>query len=89
GPPQFKEIKISVAPDTPAPDAINDLLRSVDSQEVRDYCQKKGWIVIHPSNELVVEKHISRAFITLQAIATFVSIAGVVYVIYKLFAGIQ
>nr|WHU98780.1 polyprotein [enterovirus D68] len=89
GPPQFKEIKISVTPDTPAPDAINDLLRSVDSQEVRDYCQKKGWIVIHPSNELLVEKHISRAFITLQAIATFVSIAGVVYVIYKLFAGIQ
>nr|QFB70730.1 polyprotein [Enterovirus D] len=89
GPPQFREIKISVTPETPAPDAINDLLRSVDSQEVRDYCQKKGWIVLHPPTELVVEKHISRAFIALQAITTFVSIAGVVYVIYKLFAGMQ
>nr|NP_740419.1 protein 3A [Enterovirus D] len=89
GPPTFKEIKISVTPETPAPDAINDLLRSIDSQEVRDYCQKKGWIVMHPPTELVVDKHISRAFIALQAITTFVSIAGVVYVIYKLFAGIQ
>ncbi|AAQ73080.1 polyprotein [Echovirus E17] len=89
GPPVYKEIKISVAPETPPPPAIADLLKSVDSEAVRDYCKEKGWLVPEVSSTLQIEKHVSRAFICLQALTTFVSVAGIIYIIYKLFAGFQ
>lgn len=89
GPPVYKEIKISVAPETPPPPAIADLLRSVDSEAVREYCKEKGWLVPEISSTLQIEKHVSRAFICLQALTTFVSVAGIIYIIYKLFAGFQ
>ncbi len=89
GPPIYKEIKISVAPETPPPPAIADLLKSVDSEAVRDYCKEKGWLVPEVNSSLQIEKHVSRAFICLQALTTFVSVAGIIYIIYKLFAGFQ
>nr|QER78682.1 polyprotein [Echovirus E24] len=89
GPPVYKEIKISVAPEVPPPPAIADLLKSVDSEVVREYCKDKGWLVPEVSATLQIEKHVSRAFICLQAITTFVSVAGIIYIIYKLFAGFQ
>nr|AXG50472.1 polyprotein [Echovirus E24] len=89
GPPAYKEIKISVAPETPPPPAIADLLKSVDSEAVREYCKEKGWLVPEVNSTLQIEKHVSRAFICLQALTTFVSVAGIIYIIYKLFAGFQ
>ncbi|AJA74399.1 polyprotein, partial [enterovirus B112] len=89
GPPVYKEIKISVAPETPPPPAIADLLKSVDSEELREYCKEKGWIIPEQASSLITEKHINRAFICLQALTTFVSVAGIIYIIYKLFAGFQ
>lgn len=89
GPPVYREIKISVAPETPPPPAIADLLKSVDSEAVRDYCKEKGWLVPEVNSTLRIEKHVSRAFICLQALTTFVSVAGIIYIIYKLFAGFQ
>nr|QDD55610.1 polyprotein [Echovirus E19]QDD55611.1 polyprotein [Echovirus E19] len=89
GPPVYREIKISVAPETPPPPAIADLLKSVDSEAVRDYCKEKGWLVPEINSTLQIEKHVSRAFICLQALTTFVSVAGIIYIIYKLFAGFQ
>nr|QQL13751.1 polyprotein [Echovirus E11] len=89
GPPVYREIKISVAPETPPPPAIADLLKSVDSEAVREYCKEKGWLVPEISSTLQIEKHVSRAFICLQALTTFVSVAGIIYIIYKLFAGFQ
>nr|WRK24365.1 polyprotein [Coxsackievirus B1] len=89
GPPIYREIKISVAPETPPPPAIADLLKSVDSEAVREYCKEKGWLVPEVNSILQIEKHVSRAFICLQAITTFVSVAGIIYIIYKLFAGFQ
>nr|AWA45295.1 polyprotein [Coxsackievirus B1] len=89
GPPVYKEIKISVAPETPPPPAIADLLKSVDSEAVREYCKEKGWLVPEINSTLQIEKHVSRAFICLQALTTFVSVAGIIYIIYKLFAGFQ
>nr|WHA31321.1 polyprotein [Coxsackievirus B2]WHA31322.1 polyprotein [Coxsackievirus B2] len=89
GPPVYKEIKISVAPEVPPPPAIADLLKSVDSEAVREYCREKGWLVPEVNSTLQIEKHISRAFICLQALTTFVSVAGIIYIIYKLFAGFQ
>ncbi|AHY21611.1 polyprotein [Enterovirus sp.] len=89
GPPVYKEIKISVAPETPPPPAIADLLKSVDSEELREYCKGKGWIIPEQASSLITEKHINRAFICLQALTTFVSVAGIIYIIYKLFAGFQ
>nr|AKL71247.1 polyprotein [Enterovirus B84] len=89
GPPMYREIKISVAPETPPPPAIADLLKSVDSEAVREYCKEKGWLVPEINSTLQIEKHVSRAFICLQALTTFVSVAGIIYIIYKLFAGFQ
>ncbi|AAK13071.1 polyprotein [Enterovirus B73] len=89
GPPVYREIKISVAPETPPPPAIADLLKSVDSEAVREYCKEKGWLVPEITSTLQIEKHVSRAFICLQALTTFVSVAGIIYIIYKLFAGFQ
>ena len=88
GPPVYREIKISVAPETPPPPAIADLLKSVDSEAVREYCKEKGWLMPEVNSTLQIEKHVSRAFICLQALTTFVSMAGIIYIIYKLFAGI-
>nr|WPW59829.1 polyprotein [Echovirus E9] len=89
GPPVYREIKISVAPEVPPPPAIADLLKSVDSEAVREYCKEKGWLVPEINSTLQIEKHVSRAFICLQALTTFVSVAGIIYIIYKLFAGFQ
>nr|AGC54436.1 polyprotein [Coxsackievirus B1] len=89
GPPVYREIKISVAPEIPPPPAIADLLKSVDSEVVREYCKERGWLVPEINSTLQIEKHVSRAFICLQALTTFVSVAGIIYIIYKLFAGFQ
>nr|WHA31333.1 polyprotein [Coxsackievirus B1] len=89
GPPVYKEIRISVAPEIPPPPAIADLLKSVDSEAVREYCKERGWLVPEINSTLQIEKHVSRAFICLQALTTFVSVAGIIYIIYKLFAGFQ
>nr|AUF49644.1 polyprotein [Echovirus E7] len=89
GPPVYREIKINVAPETPPPPAIADLLKSVDSEAVREYCKERGWLVPELNSTLQIEKHVSRAFICLQALTTFVSVAGIIYIIYKLFAGFQ
>nr|ANQ31688.1 polyprotein [Coxsackievirus B5] len=89
GPPVYREIKISVTPEIPPPPAIADLLKSVDSEAVREYCKERGWLVPEVNSALQIEKHVSRAFICLQALTTFVSVAGIIYIIYKLFAGFQ
>nr|ABM54521.1 polyprotein [Enterovirus C99] len=87
GPPQYKDLKIDIKT-TPPPECINDLLQSVDSQEVRDYCEKKGWVV-NVNSEVQIERNLNRAMTILQAITTFAAVAGVVYVMYRLFAGQQ
>ncbi|ABM54530.1 polyprotein [Coxsackievirus A20] len=87
GPLQYKDLKIDVKT-SPPPECINDLLQSVDSQEVRDYCEKKGWIV-NITSQVQTERNINRAMTILQAVTTFAAVAGVVYVMYKLFAGHQ
>nr|AGA12379.2 polyprotein [Poliovirus 2] len=87
GPLQYKDLKIDIK-STPPPECINDLLQSVDSQEVRDYCEKKGWIV-NITSQVQTERNINRAMTILQAVTTFAAVAGVVYVMYKLFAGQQ
>nr|ABV69574.1 polyprotein [Swine vesicular disease virus] len=89
GPPVYREIKISVAPEVPPPPAVADLLKAVDSEAVREYCKEKGWLIPEVDSTLQIEKHVSRAFICLQALTTFVSVAGIIYIIYKLFAGFQ
>nr|AAS88861.1 polyprotein [Poliovirus 1] len=87
GPIQYKDLKIDIKT-TPPPECINDLLQAVDSQEVRDYCEKKGWLV-NVTSQVQTERNINRAMTILQAVTTFAAVAGVVYVMYKLFAGHQ
>ncbi|ABM54523.1 polyprotein [Coxsackievirus A20] len=87
GPLQYKDLKIDIKT-TPPPECINDLLQAVDSQEVREYCEKKGWLV-NISSQVQLERNINRAMTILQAVTTFAAVAGVVYVMYKLYAGHQ
>nr|AQZ26614.1 polyprotein [Coxsackievirus A10]AQZ26615.1 polyprotein [Coxsackievirus A10] len=86
GPPKFRPVRISLD-EKPAPDAISDLLASVDSEEVRQYCRDQGWII--PETPTNVERHLNRAVLVMQSIATVVAVVSLVYVIYKLFAGFQ
>nr|AXS68449.1 polyprotein [Coxsackievirus A4] len=86
GPPKFRPVRISLE-ERPAPDAISDLLASVDSEEVRQYCRDQGWII--PETPTNVERHLNRAVLVMQSIATVVAVVSLVYVIYKLFAGFQ
>nr|APC23163.1 polyprotein [enterovirus A124] len=85
GPPKFRPLTISL--DTPAPDAIADLLRSVDNEEVREYCKEKGWII--PEVPTNLERHYNRAIALIQSITTILAVVSMVYVIYRLFAGFQ
>lgn len=84
--PVYKDLEIDVC-NTPAPECINDLLRSVDSEEVRDYCKKKNWII--PQIPTNIERAVNQASMIINTILMFVSTLGIVYVIYKLFAQTQ
>nr|QLT57182.1 polyprotein [Enterovirus G] len=89
GPPTFKPLKISVDPETPAPPAIADLLASVDSEEVREYCKKKGWIVEIPVTATTLERNVSIATTILSSLVLLTSVITLVYLVYRLFAGYQ
>nr|BBC70780.1 polyprotein [Enterovirus G] len=89
GPPQFRPLKISVDPETPAPPAIADLLASVDSEEVREYCKKKGWIVEIPVTATTLERNVSLATTILSSLTLLASVITLVYLVYRLFAGYQ
>nr|BBC70754.1 polyprotein [Enterovirus G] len=89
GPPVFKPLKISVDPETPAPPAIADLLASVDSEEVREYCKKKGWIVEVPVTTTTLERNVSIATTILSSLVLLTSVITLVYLVYRLFAGYQ
>nr|AGA18497.1 polyprotein [Enterovirus C104] len=88
GPLVFKEPKIDIK-NTPPPPAIADLLRSVDSEEVREYCKGQGWVTEVPSSSVVIERHITRALTIVQAVSSFVVVSGMLYMIYRLFANFQ
>nr|BBC70768.1 polyprotein [Enterovirus G] len=89
GPPEFKPLRISVDPETPAPPAIADLLASVDSEEVREYCKKKGWIVEIPVDERKLERNVNMAATILSSLVLLTSVITLVYLVYRLFAGTQ
>nr|UJQ88289.1 MAG: polyprotein [Porcine enterovirus 9] len=89
GPPTFKPLRISVDPETPAPPAIADLLASVDSEEVREYCKKKGWIVEVPVTATTLERNVSIATTILSSLVLLTSVITLVYLVYRLFAGYQ
>ncbi|ABF51181.1 polyprotein [rhinovirus B35] len=84
--PVYKDLEIDVC-NTPPPECINDLLKSVDSEEVRDYCKKKNWII--PQIPTNIERAVNQASMIINTILMFVSTLGIVYVIYKLFAQTQ
>nr|ULF99588.1 MAG: polyprotein [Enterovirus sp.] len=89
GPPQFRPLKISVDPETPPPPAIADLLASVDSEQVREYCKQKGWIVEVPITAMTLEKNVSIAATVMSSLILLTSVITLVYLVYRLFAGYQ
>lgn len=84
--PVYKDLEIDVC-NTPPPECISDLLKSVDSEEVREYCKKKKWII--PQIPTNIERAVNQASMIINTILMFVSTLGIVYVIYKLFAQTQ
>nr|UFT26758.1 polyprotein [rhinovirus B6] len=84
--PVYKDLEIDIC-NTPPPECINDLLKSVDSEEVREYCKKKKWII--PQIPTNIERAMNQASMIINTILMFVSTLGIVYVIYKLFAQTQ
>nr|UUB77413.1 polyprotein [Enterovirus E] len=89
GPPEYKPLRIDVSDETPAPPAIADLLASIDSEEVREYCREKGWIVEQKVTPESLERNVNRALIVLQSATLIATVCGVIYIVYKLFAGFQ
>nr|YP_009508970.1 protein 3A [Dromedary camel enterovirus 19CC] len=89
GPPEYKPLRISVGPETPPPQAIADLLASIDSEKVREYCRTKGWIVKQEVTSMQLERNVTRAVAVLQSASLIVLVCGIVYVVYRLFAGMQ
>nr|ARE30262.1 polyprotein [rhinovirus B72] len=84
--PVYKDLEIDVN-STPPPECINDLLKSVDSEEIREYCKKKNWII--PEIPTNIERAVNQASMIINTILMFVSTLGIIYVIYKLFAQTQ
>nr|UBI50723.1 polyprotein [rhinovirus A24] len=70
----------------PPPAAINDLLKSVRTPEVIKYCEDNNWIV--PA-ECKIERDLNVANTIITIMANIISIAGIIYVIYKLFCTLQ
>nr|QYI87777.1 polyprotein [rhinovirus A31] len=70
----------------PPPAAINDLLQSVRTPEVIKYCEDNKWII--PA-DCKVERDLNIANTIITIIANIISIAGIIYVIYKLFCTLQ
>ncbi|AVJ35777.1 polyprotein [Enterovirus G] len=89
GPPTFKPLKISVDPEVPPPPAIADLLASVDSEQVREYCKSKGWIVEVPVTTMTLEKNVNIAATVMSSLILLTSVITLVYLVYRLFAGYQ
>nr|ANI70115.1 polyprotein [Rhinovirus B]QED08813.1 polyprotein [Rhinovirus B] len=84
--PVYRDLEIDVC-NKPPPECISDLLKSVDSEELRDYCKKKNWII--PQVPTNIERAMNQASMIINTILMFVSTLGIVYVIYKLFAQTQ
>nr|UBI50764.1 polyprotein [rhinovirus A30] len=70
----------------PPPPAITDLLQAVRTPEVIKYCEENKWII--PA-ECKIEKELNLANTIITIIANVISIAGIIYVIYKLFCTLQ
>ncbi|ACK37386.1 polyprotein [rhinovirus B42] len=84
--PTYKDLHIDVTT-TPPPECIVDLLKSVDNEEVRQYCQEKRWLI--PEIPTNVERAVNQATNLINTILMFITTLGIIYMIYKLFAQTQ
>ncbi|ACK37373.1 polyprotein [rhinovirus A13] len=75
-----------ISMEAPPPPAIADLLRSVKTPEVIKYCEDNKWII--PA-DCRIERDLNLANNIITIIANIISIAGIIYIIYKLFCSFQ
>lgn len=75
-----------ISMNSPPPPAITDLLQSVRTPEVVKYCEDNNWII--PA-ECKIERDLNLANNIITIIANIISIAGIIFVIYKLFCSLQ
>lgn len=84
--PVYKDLSIDVH-DKPPPECIVDLLKSVDCEEVRQYCKEKKWLI--PEIPTNVERAVNQATSLINTILMFITTMGIIYMIYKMFAQMQ
>nr|ADX36281.1 polyprotein [Rhinovirus A] len=75
-----------ISMNAPPPPAIADLLQSVRTPEVIKYCEENKWII--PA-DCKIERNLNLANNIITIIANVISIAGIIFVIYKLFCTLQ
>nr|WAK75523.1 polyprotein [rhinovirus A38] len=75
-----------ISMNAPPPPAIADLLQSVRTPEVIKYCEENKWII--PA-DCKIERDLNLANSIITIIANIISIAGIIFVIYKLFCSLQ
>lgn len=77
----------------PCPKEIQDLIRAVPDPRILSYCEQQGWIFDARTKRVQLQRECNEiavwALRGLSALAALTSIAGTVYLIYRLFAGAQ
>ncbi|AWK02676.1 polyprotein [Rabovirus A] len=77
----------------PCPKEIQDLIRAVPDPRILSYCEQQGWIFDGKTKRVQLQRECNEiavwALRGLSALAALTSIAGTVYLIYRLFAGAQ
>lgn len=77
----------------PCPKEIQDLIRAVPDPRILSYCEQQGWIFDANTKRVQLQRECNEiavwALRGLSALAALTSIAGTVYLIYRLFAGAQ
>ncbi|AVX29479.1 polyprotein [rabovirus C1] len=85
--------KAGLVKEQPCPKEIADLLRAVPNQEVIDYCISQGWVIPDKQKYKLVRESVwtwtNRVAGVLSILAAVSSIAGTIYLLYRLFADNQ
>ncbi|APA29023.1 polyprotein [enterovirus K2] len=85
----FDDCECEISLDKPAPECIQDLLSATRSEEVREYCKSKGWIVEERVSKERIVRETMLASSIIQSCAAVIALCSAIYVCFKLYYTIQ